>query len=225
MTLRTQPASATTSRPPERALTRSSQRIRRIDSRLLAGIALIIGSIALTSIAMGRAGHTTSVWIAARDVPSGVVVTKLDVSLVSANLSQSQSQYVLESKQVVGLRTTHDVAKGEFIPSSALSPVKSTSLRLVTVPVEQFHAPAGLARGDLVDVYINSANDSGLSGTAALVATRVSVHSVEDDGGTFGASSGSVGVVLELTRESVSRVVSGTRSGSVDLVRVPMDQS
>ena len=97
MTLRTQPTSATTARPPERALTRSSQRIRRIDSRLLAGIALIIGSIALTSIAMGRAGHTTSVWIAARDVPSGVVVTKSDVSLVSANLSQSQSQYVLES--------------------------------------------------------------------------------------------------------------------------------
>jgi hypothetical protein len=225
MTLRTQPASATTSRPPERAPTRKSQRIRRIDSRLLAGIALIIGSIALTSIAIGKAGHTTSVWIAARDVPSGVVVTKSDVSLVSANLSQSQRQYVLESQPVLGLRTTHDVAKGEFIPGSALTPVKSTSLRLVTVPVEQFHAPAGLARGDLVDVYITTASESGLGGTAALVATRVAVHSVEDDGGTFGASSGSVGVVLELTRENVSRVVSGTRSGSVDLVRVPMDQS
>lgn len=225
MTLRTQPASATTSRPPERAPTRNSQRIRRIDSRLLAGIALIIGSIALTSIAIGKAGHTTSVWIAARDVPSGVVVTKSDVSLVSANLSQSQRQYVLESQPVLGLRTTHDVAKGEFIPGSALTPVKSTSLRLVTVPVEQFHAPAGLARGDLVDVYITTASESGLGGTAALAATRVAVHSVEDDGGTFGASSGSVGVVLELTRENVSRVVSGTRSGSVDLVRVPMDQS
>ena len=225
MTLRTQPASATTSRPPEREPTRISQRIRRIDSRLLAGIALIIGSIALTSIAIGKAGRTTSVWIAARDVPSGVVVTKSDVSLVSANLSQSQRQYVLESQPVLGLRTTHDVAKGEFIPGSALTPVKSTSLRLVTVPVEQFHAPAGLARGDLVDVYITTASESGLGGTAALVATRVAVHSVEDDGGTFGASSGSVGVVLELTRENVSRVVSGTRSGSVDLVRVPMDQS
>ena len=224
MTLRTQPASASTPRAPEPAPTQRSQHLRRIDSRLLAGCALIIGSIALTSIVMGRAGHTTSVWIAARDVPSGVVVTKSDVALVSANLSQSQGQYVLESQPVLGLRTTHDLAKGEFIPGSALRSVKPTSLRLVTVPVEQFHAPAGLARGDLVDVYINSANDSGLSGTASLVATRVAVHSVEDDGGTFGASSGSVGVVLELTRESVSRVVSGTRSGSVDLVRVPMDQ-
>ncbi|MCX6418215.1 MAG: SAF domain-containing protein [Actinobacteria bacterium] len=223
MTLRTQPVPATTPRSP--LLMQRSQRMRRVDTRLLAGIALIILSIGLTSIAMGRAGHTTSVWIAARDVPSGVVVTKSDVSLVSANLSQSQSHYVLESQPVLGLRATHDLAKGEFIPGSALSPVKPTSLRLVTVPVEQFHAPAGLARGDLVDVYINSPNDSGLSGTAALVATRVSVHSVEDDGGTFGASAGSVGVVLELTRESVARVVSGTRSGSVDLVRVPMDQS
>ncbi len=224
MTLRTQPASAITPRSPEPVSTQPSQRLRSIDSRLLAGCALIIGSIALASIVMGRAGHTTSVWIAARDVPSGVVVTKSDVALVSANLSQSQGQYVLESQPVLGLRTTHDLAKGEFIPGSALRSVKPTSLRLVTVPVEQFHAPAGLARGDLVDVYINSTNDSGLSGTASLVATRVAVHSVEDDGGTFGASSGSVGVVLELTRESVSRVVSGTRSGSVDLVRVPMDQ-
>jgi len=225
MTLRTQPASAITPRSTEPASTQPSQRLRSIDSRLLAGCALIIGSIALASIVMGRAGHTTSVWIAARDVPSGVVVTKSDVALVSANLSQSQGQYVLESQPVLGLRTTHDLAKGEFIPGSALRSVKPTSLRLVTVPVEQFHAPAGLARGDLVDVYINSTNDSGLSGTASLVATRVAVHSVEDDGGTFGASSGSVGVVLELTRESVSQVVSGTRSGSVDLVRVPMDQS
>lgn len=225
MTLRTQPASAITPRSPEPASTQPRQRLRSIDSRLLAGCALIIGSIALASIVMGRAGHTTSVWIAARDVPSGVVVTKSDVALVSANLSQSQGQYVLESQPVLGLRTTHDLAKGEFIPGSALRSVKPTSLRLVTVPVEQFHAPAGLARGDLVDVYINSTNDSGLSGTASLVATRVAVHSVEDDGGTFGASAGSVGVVLELTRESVSRVVSGTRSGSVDLVRVPMDQS
>ncbi len=225
MTLRTQPASAITPRSPEPASTQPRQRLRSIDSRLLAGCALIIGSIALASIVMGKAGHTTSVWIAARDVPSGVVVTKSDVALVSANLSQSQGQYVLESQPVLGLRTTHDLAKGEFIPGSALRSVKPTSLRLVTVPVEQFHAPAGLARGDLVDVYINSTNDSGLSGTASLVATRVAVHSVEDDGGTFGASSGSVGVVLELTRESVSRVVSGTRSGSVDLVRVPMDQS
>ena len=224
MTLRTQPASAITPRSPEPASTQPRQRLRSIDSRLLAGCALIIGSIALASIVMGKAGHTTSVWIAARDVPSGVVVTKSDVALVSANLSQSQGQYVLESQPVLGLRTTHDLAKGEFIPGSALRSVKPTSLRLVTVPVEQFHAPAGLARGDLVDVYINSTNDSGLSGTASLVATRVAVHSVEDDGGTFGASSGSVGVVLELTRESVSRVVSGTRSGSVDLVRVPMDQ-
>lgn len=225
MTLRTQPASALTPRSTEPASTHPRQRLRSIDSRLLVGCALIIGSIALASIVMGRAGHTTSVWIAARDVPSGVVVTKSDVALVSANLSQSQGQYVLESQPVLGLRTTHDLAKGEFIPGSALRSVKPTSLRLVTVPVEQFHAPAGLARGDLVDVYINSTNDSGLSGTASLVATRVAVHSVEDDGGTFGASSGSVGVVLELTRESVSRVVSGTRSGSVDLVRVPMDQS
>ncbi len=225
MTLRTQPASAITPRSTEPASTQPRQRLRSIDSRLLAGCALIIGSIALASIVMGKAGHTTSVWIAARDVPSGVVVTKSDVALVSANLSQSQGQYVLESQPVLGLRTTHDLAKGEFIPGSALRSVKPTSLRLVTVPVEQFHAPAGLARGDLVDVYINSTNDSGLSGTASLVATRVAVHSVEDDGGTFGASSGSVGVVLELTRESVCRVVSGTRSGSVDLVRVPMDQS
>lgn len=197
---------------------------RRIDTRLIAGITLIALSLGLTSSAMSRAAHTTSLWSAARDLPAGTVLTKSDVTVVQANLASAVQRYRSQSQPVIGMRVARDVTAGEFIATSAITAVKASATRLVTVSVEQFHAPAGLSRGDLVDVYVNPTNDSGMSGTASLIAGRVAVHSVDDDGGTFGTSAGSVGVVLELSRENVARVVSGARTGTVDLVRVPMDQ-
>ncbi|CAB4872751.1 unannotated protein [freshwater metagenome] len=193
------------------------------DPRLITGVALIVGSILVGHVLMSSAGRTSAVWVTTHDMPAGSMVQSKDLIAGRVHLGDLTARYASGGSSLVGSVVTRDLVKGELVPASALKSARARLTRLVTVPVEQFHAPAGLARGDLVDVYINAQNDSGLTSASSLVAARVAVHSIEDDGGTFGSSSSSVGVVLELAPENVARVVTGVRQGAVDLVRVPLD--
>ena len=168
------------------------------DPRLITGVALIVGSILVGHVLMSSAGRTSAVWVTTHDMPAGSMVQSKDLIAGRVHLGDLTARYASGGSSLVGSVVTRDLVKGELVPASALKSARARLTRLVTVPVEQFHAPAGLARGDLVDVYIN-------------------------DGGTFGSSSSSVGVVLELAPENVARVVTGVRQGAVDLVRVPLD--
>jgi ribosomal protein L2 len=89
----------------------------------------------------------------------------------------------------------------------------------VTLPIEQFHAPAGLSAGDVVDIYATP-SDATIGTNAAVIAQSVVVHQVDTDGGRFGSASGSTGVVVEVPTNRAARIVAGVRSGSVDLVPV-----
>lgn len=208
----------------------ASPRARRVgrrgaDPRLIVGASLVLASMVLGAFLVARADHTVAVWTATRDLAAGSVLGANDVRATRVQLNATASAYLGEAASPAGSTLTRNLTAGELLPVAAVVAASASTAptRLVTVPVEQFHAPAGLAGGEVVDVYVTPRAETGRSGPATLVAQRARVHAVELQGGRFGASSRSVGVVLSLDPELVSRVVSGVRRGSIDLVRVPLD--
>ena len=94
--------------------------------------------------------------------------------------------------------------------------------RLVTLPVSRLHFPPGLSRGERVDVY-STPHVSGSTDTTvpSKVLDGVVVSSVDDDSSRFGGDSQSVGVIVSVAPDQVSRVVAAVQSGAIDVVRVP----
>jgi len=187
------------------------------------GVALVIASMLLGTWVVTKADRTVPVWSASHDLAAGTLVSAGDFRAVDVQLGDAAAGYLSTSVPIAKARIVRSIGAGELVPMAAVTSAAAAPARLVTVPIEQFHAPAGLARGELVDVYVTPRAETGKAGPSTLVAERATVHAVELEGGRFGASSRSVGVVLSLDPQLVSRVVSGVRRGSVDLVRVPLD--
>ena len=112
---------------------------------------------------------------------------------------------------------TRQLAAGELLPVDAVEAAGSADqLRSVTVAVERFHAPADLARGQRVDVYVTP--EDGLTRT---VLTGALVADVVQDGGRLGPSGAATGVVLAVPPAQVSLLVQAAQDGALDLVGVP----
>ena len=87
------------------------------------------------------------------------------------------------------------------------------------MPVERFHYPSGLDRGQQVDVYVTTKSASGLGqGAPERVLAGVLVAGVDRDGSRFGSAGSVAGVVLSVDPEDVGRLVAAVRAGALDLV-------
>jgi hypothetical protein len=79
-----------------------------------------------------------------------------------------------------------------------------------------------LARGDRIDVLVTPRADAGRSGPTITVLEGAAVQQLGTDDRRFGAAGDFVAVVVLVPRAAVEQVISGTRRGDVDIVRVPV---
>lgn len=205
-------------RPPSPPARRLAKPSRWRDPRLALGVALVATSVIAGSWVVASADDRVTVWAAAHDLAPGTAIRQDDLTAVAVRLDAAQQYIAAPATGLIGRRITRAVSGGELIPVSAVG-VSSTPRRLVTVPVEPLHAPAALAHGELVDVYVSPRE--GVEGTAAsrlvLANALVSDASIDAE-----SSSGQVAVVLDVSAEQAAAVVGASRSGVVDLVRVPI---
>jgi hypothetical protein len=208
-------------------------RARWGDARLLCGIVLVMTSVAAGSRVMANADRSEQVWAASHDLAAGIRLMAADLQVRAVRLDAAQPNYLLAGEtDPVGRVLTRAVSAGDLLPAAAVTPGPAAAdpNRQVTVPVNAFHYPPGLARGRLVDVYVTPSTSSstgsdptagaGASGPELLVAGALVVD-VSDGGSGFGGPSASVGVVLSVPADEVADLVGGIRAGTVDLVQVP----
>lgn len=195
-----------------------AQGVRTGRVRLVVGITLILVSVLGVVAVVQGAQRTEGVYVAARNLPAGTVLTPKDLQVIGVRLATARQGY-LEAGASVSGTTDRPIARGELIPRSAIRIGAVSATRLVTLPVEQFHAPSGLTVGDVVDVYATP-TDAMANANATVIAQSVVVRQVDTDGGRFGSASGATGVVVEVSVKQAARIVAGVRTGSVDLVPV-----
>lgn len=200
--------------PPAARLTRPRWR----DARLLGGVLLVLVSVVLGSRALAAADDSVAVWSLRSALAPGSTLDADDLSIVQVRLGAASGHYLGASgPSPVGWVVTRQLAAGELLPVDAVEAAGSADqLRSVTVAVERFHAPADLARGQRVDVYVTP--EDGLTRT---VLTGALVADIVQDGGRLGPSGAATGVVLAVPPAQVSLLVQAAQDGALDLVGVP----
>ena len=190
------------------------------DTRLVLGVLLILVSVVAGSRVVAGAQRVEQAWAVQHDLAAGTTLQANDLRLVEVRLDAVGVSYVRAADaDPAGRVLGRAVTSGELLPVAALQPADAATMRAVTVPVERFHYPAGLDRGQLVDVYLTAKAASGVGqGTPQRVLTGVLVSGVDRDGSRFGSAGSVTGVVLSVDPEDVGRLVAAVRSGALDLV-------
>ena len=200
------------------------------------GVLLVLVSVVAGSRVVAGAQRVELVWVVQGDLAAGSTVQAADVRLTEVRLDAVGPRYVRAADpDPVGAVLSRALASGELLPVAALRTGDAAATRQVTVPVERFHYPAGLDRGQLVDVYLTvkagsgsgSATGSGPAtgsasgapaGEPSRVLAGVLVAAVDRDGTRFGSAGNVTGVVLSVAPDDVERLVAAVRAGALDLV-------
>lgn len=189
----------------------SLRRVRPIrwrDLRLWFGITLVIAAMVLGAALLSGDDERTMVWRAVSDMAPGAAPIHVEPVLVS--LGDAHDAYLDADSIPSGVLQTPIMA-GQLIPKAAIAE-SNEARHHVTLGVEAAHAPVDLQAGHLVDVWVTPED-----GPASLVYARgLVVHVVED------AMRDGMHVVLAVDPGDVADVIGAVRSGSIDMVAVPV---
>jgi len=185
--------------------------------RVWAAAGLLMGAAVLGAVLLGRDGDAVLVLQATRPLSAGTEPVGLEAVSVPASVAAA---YLVPGESIAG-RLRWPVAEGELVPRAAVVTSPEDPTRLVSVPVDPLHAPAGLAVGDVVDVWVTRTDVGGAVASGSLprlVLGEVTVTAVATEGVGF---AGGWGVELAVPEQRVASVVEAGRTGVVDLVTVP----
>ena len=213
-------AEAKRQRAPESPVAGRVQPPRWRDTRLALGVLLILVSVVAGSRVVAGAQRVEQAWALQHDLAAGTTLQAADLRLVEVRLDAVGTNYVRAADaDPAGRVLSRPVTSGELLPVAALQPADAATMSAVTVPVERFHYPSGLDRGQLVDVYVTAKTASGTGqGAPERVLADVLVSGVDRDGSRFGSAGSVAGVVLSVDPDDVGRLVAAVRAGALDLV-------
>lgn len=196
------------------------------DPRLLAGIAMVAGSVALGSWVVQGAERTTQVYVARDALTPGSAVEAsglgvAQVRLVDVDVSRYLTVAEGLPKDSVALRV---VAPGEIVPRAALGSAADLDVRPVAIAVTV--APsADLVAGSLVDLWDVPATTRSTGDDATALphelAPALTVAQVKRPGGAFATGGSTIVYVLVPTAILPTVLAAVAGDGAVQLVHVP----
>jgi hypothetical protein len=211
--------------PPASPAARRLALPRWLDLRLVAGCTLVLVAVVLGARVIGAADRTTPVWAVSHDLAAGTRLGPGDLVSRDVRLGAAGSAYVAAGALPAGYVLTRAVHSGELLPRAALSPsgAAAAAARVVTVPVEQQHLPQGLRHGERVDIYVTPKPAPGQPPPRPeRVLSGVPVDEVSGDRGRLVGPTSTVAVAVRVPASEVADLIGALRTGSIDLVRVPV---
>ena len=205
--------------------TRTRRTRRELRSRVSTGhvVMVLAGALGvlLTLTVLRSADNTQPVFVAARDLASGTVISDSSVKVVRVHADAAVLGTLFASNQLATLRgrvVTSVIHGGELLARGAVTaPDATSSRRVMSFPIARSRAVAGkLATGDRVDVLAVD-HDSGRAG---YVLTNAEVVAVEGrSGGALSGASDDVTVTLVVDPATAPVLASAIDAGTVMLVR------
>jgi Flp pilus assembly protein CpaB len=143
------------------AVPRSTARLRRIDLRVVIGLALLLAGVLGTVAVVQRAGQRVPVLVVAREVPAGQVVGDQDVRVAEMGLAPGVATLgVGDRGRVVGRVARVRLAAGQVLTPAAMvdgGPELGPGRVAMSVAVAPEHAAAGQVHaGDRVAVVASA---------------------------------------------------------------------
>jgi Flp pilus assembly protein CpaB len=197
----------------------AAARLRRIDLRVVVGLAVLLVGVAGTLGVVQRAGARSPVLVVARDVPAGQVIGEWDVRAAELGIAPGVATLgVGERGRVVGRVASVPLAAGQVLsPSSVADSLPlGAGQALMSVAVAPEHAAAGMLQpGDRVAV-VASGKPGQPEIRAQVLLSPVQVLSVVASPDEAGAERKLlVGLAV---RPEQAAVLAQAAQGTVDLV-------
>jgi hypothetical protein len=221
------PAGAATEHPSPQATRVGAP--RWLDLRLVVGVLLVLGSVAVGARVVAAADDTVPVLVAAQDLTVDRPLTAALVQTRQVLLEDGLARY-LSGDVPEGYVIVRPVEAGELVPRSAVAPAGEVAedLRYVTLALPAAELPAGLRAGRVVDVWV-APDGEAADAVAELLLAGITVTDVGGDGGGLGVSGTERPVTLAVTpgvaadtlEEAVARLVAAARDARVYLAAVP----
>ena len=124
------------------------------DPRLLAGILLVLVSVAGVVFLVGSADRTTEVFAARDGIAVGETLTQDNVVRAKVRLGDTESQYITaESGLPEGMVAVQRIGKDQLVPRASLGSVDELDRKPVALAIEET-LPAQAAAGARVDVWV-----------------------------------------------------------------------
>ena len=155
------------------------------DPRLLAGLVMVAGAVALGAWAVSSAEASTPVYVARGTLTPGESVGG-ELAVAQVRLAPAEAAHYLPvtSHAPDGLIVLRTVAKGELVPASAVG--SPTTLDVRPVPVTVAEAPsAGVVAGARVDLWVTAPAQDGAASGPRLLAEQLEVAEVTRPSGAF----------------------------------------
>src|SRR5829696_1989606 len=103
------------------AVPRSTARLRRIDLRVVIGLALLLAGVLGTVAVVQRAGQRVPVLVMAREVPAGEVLGDQDVRVAEVGLVPGVATLGVGARgRVVGQVASVPLTAGQALPPAAM---------------------------------------------------------------------------------------------------------
>jgi hypothetical protein len=172
--------------------TAEAPRLRRPgwkDPRLLAGLLLVLLSVAGVVALVQSLDRSEGYWAASSDLVPGDVIESDQLTVVQARLGDAADDYLPagepfpDGRSVVGT-----VRQGEMLPAEAVAAVDPESRQAVSLTVSD-PLPEGTDAGARVDVWIAEADGNQGFGTPELVAPSAELAQLSEASGSFGTTS------------------------------------
>jgi hypothetical protein len=197
------------------------------DPRLLAGVAMVAGSVALGSWVVQGAERSTQVYVARDALTPGSAVAEGGLGVAQVRLGDGDvASYVTVAdgipQDAVALRV---VAPGELVPRAALGSAADLDVRPVAIAVAV--APsADVVAGSLVDLWEVPVPARSTGGADPAVPPRelsaaLTVAQVKRPDGAFATGGSTIVYVLVPTAILPTVLAAVAGDGAVQLVHVP----
>lgn len=149
------------------------------DPKLLAGVLMIAGSVALGSWAVSAAEASTAVYVAREPLTPGDFVGTGQVAVARVRLEPAEADRYLAASEALpdDAVAVRAVGPGELLPRAAVADGADLDVRPVAVPVTDPPA-AGVGEGAQVDVWVTPETAEGATPVPRLLAERLTVVEV-----------------------------------------------
>ncbi|MDI3331992.1 MAG: SAF domain-containing protein [Micrococcus sp.] len=183
------------------------------DPRLLAGILLVLLSVAGIVTLVQSLDRSEGYWAAGHDLVPGTVVAPEDLTVVQVRLGDAADDYLPADRPVpAGVSVVGTVRQGELVPADAVATVDPESRQAVALTLED-PLPEGTGPGARVDVWIATADGRQGFREPELVAPHAELAGVSEDSGSFGTT-GEVSLQVLLGPEELPRVLDAKGNGA-----------
>ena len=154
----------------------------RVDRRMLAGVLLVVVSVAGGLLLWRSATDTTPILVAARDIPPGHVLQRDDIRIGEARLDGSLASMALtdaDLEAALGRTTSTTIHAGEMVvaPDLASGPLLGADEVAVTIPVAADTIYPGLRPTDQVSLLATS-NAGKLESKTVTLLDRTTVFAI-----------------------------------------------